>query len=216
MRITVRRGFGALPEVVECEWPVLCTWLVSNAATQYTSKEDVPLWLPSATAQHQGPQGAANTSGWLESDQDPEGLWLAVLDFDDTPQDAWDRAGDMAKHLGPGLAHTTWQHGTTVGALRGDGTVRGRIILPFDRPVPLEAWPRTWNAIALAFQSVGATIDPQCKNANRCYWVPSADPKGPLRGRAWTEEWQAPARTGQIDTAGVPSAQVGDPGAVRS
>lgn len=193
VRISLRYVFGAEPEVTQCTWPEIAGFLVASAGTVYPHKEAVPLWLPGATAQHTtasplayAPGALGWTTGWESSDQDPEGLWLGVFDFDDTPADAFEAAINAVKSQGPGLAHTTWQHGTTPGALRGDGTARGRIIFPLASPCPLEIWPTFWAGMAAGFSAIGAPPDGQCKNANRCYWVPCQNPKGP---KTWIEVW---------------------------
>lgn len=169
-----------------CDWPALVAFLRASAGVTYQTKDAVPLWLPGATAKHTASGAPGCTSGWLDTDQDPEGLWLAVLDFDDVPAEGFDAAVRVARAAGNGIAHTTWQHGTTPGARNGDGTVRGRIIIPLAAPCPLAQWPTLWSALAAGFANVGAPVDQQCKNANRCYWVPVQNPQGPP---VWFEAW---------------------------
>lgn len=61
-------------------------------------------------------------------------------------------------------------------------TVRGRLIVPFSRPVEAHEWPRFWPIFA---QSIGLGYqDDQCKDPNRCFFFP-AHPSPPPTPPIW-------------------------------
>ena len=119
---------------------------------------------------------------------DPEGAWAIGLDLDDVPDASFRNAVELAQTLSDaGLAHTTWQHGTTV-----EGTTRGRIVIPFDTPVPAEHWETTWERFAHVFATqAGVTIDPACKNIGRRFWLPSVNVHAPppFNEEVWLVTW---------------------------
>lgn len=188
MKISIRRGFSAAPDVVTCEWPELVSWFEAGAKTAYARKEDVPLVLFGATESHRRGVGLTEeiTSGWEAGDQNAEGLWCAAFDFDDVQPEGFAAALEHAKTLGAGFAHTTWQHGIV------PGVVRARIVLQCAEPIPLDRWPGLWAYLAQSFSRFAA-VDAQCKNANRCWYVPSRNPSSALQADgAWFEAWPAP------------------------
>lgn len=183
MRISLRQGFGAAPQVLEQSWAELLSLYQAcvNAHGRYPSKEQVPLVA----------FGAYNVPdekgiGFREACLNPEGLWCIGLDYDDTPWEEGLRVIARSKELSPqgGLWHTTWQHGLT-----GNEVVRMRIVLPLGRggqacAVPSAAWPTVWEAISGALSAPG--LDTACKNVGRCWYLPSSGiPNQPPLWGAW-------------------------------
>lgn len=62
------------------------------------------------------------------------------------------------------LVHSTHSHRTENGSYR--------VVIPFAEPVPVAAWPDTWQAIN--HQYAAGKNDPACKNPERIYFLPSA------------------------------------------
>ena len=191
MRISLRQGFGAAPQVLEQSWAdVLGLYQVAvNAHGRYASKEQVPLVAfgeYSVDDGHRDKFGNPTGPGFREACLTQEGLWCIGLDYDDTPWQEGLRVIELAKQLSPqgGLWHTTWQHGLT-----GNEVVRMRIVLPLGRggvacSVPAEQWPTVWEAIAGALAAPG--LDTQCKNVGRCWYLPSSGiPNQPPLWGAW-------------------------------
>lgn len=192
MRISLRQGFGAAPQVLEQSWADVLG--LYGAAVQahgtWASKEQVPLLAFGAYEIDDGARdlktGALKGIGFREACLSPEGLWCIGLDYDDTPWEEGLRVIALAKELSPdgGLWHTTWQHGLT-----GNEVVRMRIVLPLGRggvacAVPAEDWPTTWQVIANALAAPG--LDQACKNVGRCWYLPSSGiPNQPPLWGAW-------------------------------
>lgn len=171
MRISLRQGFAAAPQVLENTWAEVVSLYGAavSAHGTWTSKEQVPLIA----------FGAFNVPdekglGFRETCLNPEGLWCLGLDYDDTP---WEAALDVigrAQMLSPegGLWHTTWRHGTT-----GNDVARFRIVLPLGRngvgsAVSPELWPHAWNMFSNQLYAEG--LDAACKNVGRCWYLPSS------------------------------------------
>lgn len=183
MRITLRQGFAAAPQVLEQTWAEVVSLFGAavSAHGAWTSKEQVPLV---AFGAFDVPD--AKGLGFRETCLNPEGLWALALDYDDTPWEAGLQLIERAKALSPqgGLWHTTWQHGLT-----GNEVVRMRIVLPLGRSgvacsVPAEAWPGVWETLSGALSAPG--LDTQCKNVGRCWYLPSSGiPSQPPLWGAW-------------------------------
>ncbi len=131
----------------------------------------------------------------------PEGLWCIALDFDDAHPDVFARILDEARHISRvGLVHTTWKHGLThprstlaLGARwseTGDVMpVRARIIMPCVDPewrtgspyVPVSAWDAFWSQVvhALGADRPGSGLDTQCRNPERCWYLPCRNVDAP-------------------------------------
>jgi len=180
MRVTLRRGFAAPPEPVDCTWRELCDFLRGGAPLQYSRKEDVPLIL------------FGSCRGFHEQEID----WLCclTLDFDGVSFEAFQSALEFCHaNSSHGFAHTTWSNGTP-----GDA-IYARIILPIDGPdgtpgegqIATASWGVGWERFTAAlFAASGAQSDPSCKNASRCWYVPATNTATPhYTLPVWIEEW---------------------------
>lgn len=191
MRISLRQGFGAAPQVLEQSWAdILGLYSAAvSAHGSWPSKEQVPLVAFGAYEIDDyavdGKTGLPKGIGFRETCLATEGLWCIGLDYDDTPWREALRVIAEAKELSPsgGLWHTTWQHGLT-----GNEVARIRIVLPLARhgiakPVPAEAWPALWAAVANRLGAPG--LDTACKNIGRCWYLPSSGTKEAPSWGAW-------------------------------
>lgn len=187
MRITLRRGFAAAPEVYEQTWPEAFSLykacaariLAPDALRPNDKPADLPLvaWTAFDVPDAQG-------LGCRETNQSPEGLWAVSYDFDDTPANVVGDICGRARELSPqGLVHTTWKHG-----YGPPGTARARLVLPFERPIPIPAFDRVWETVA---QRIGALmaegLDVQTRNPNRLWFLPATRQGAPLP--CWLDAW---------------------------
>lgn len=92
-----------------------------------------------------------------------------ALDFDHVYSRAeLMKALTLAKEISThGICHTTWSDDPDA----PNGTCF-RIIIPFDKPLPLSEYSTVWERFAAAFTAIGVPPDGQCKNPNRRYYVP--------------------------------------------
>lgn len=191
--ITIRRTFGAMPEIHRVTWapgPEL------SVVDLYETHRSLP--LKSSTRPDEKPadlplvsfgaydQADRKGPGCRESNLNPEGVHVLALDYDDlTPQDML-RVLSAAKSFSPeGLAHTTWNHG-----LKGD-KVRARVVMPLDGPVPACAWGTFWQ---YANDALCGLADPQCKNIGRFWYLPCVNLDAPAwvlgtDGGCWLDVW---------------------------
>ncbi len=133
----------------------------------------------------------------------PEGLWCIALDFDDAHPDVFARILHEAKGMSRvGLVHTTWKHGLTRGLpasaaserahdpwVAGVTPVRARIIMPCVDPdwrsgnpyVAVSAWDTLWTQVvrALGADRPGSGLDTQCRNPERCWYLPCRNVDAP-------------------------------------
>lgn len=191
--ITIRRTFGALPEIHHVTWEgefsVLSLFeahrgLQLRSPTRPDEKPaDLPLVAFGAFDQHD-----RKGVGCRETNLNPEGLHCIALDYDDLlPSDA-QAVIQRAKQLNPqGLAHTTWNHGLS----GGGAAVRMRVVMPLSGPVGEYAWPTVWAAVN---ESLGGLADTQCKNIGRFYFLPCVNLDAPkwvlgTDGGCWFESW---------------------------
>jgi hypothetical protein len=158
MKVTLSPGLRCRPfEPVEMSWDGIADMFKLSATLPVHDRDSWNLMVFGAM------------SSWNDNTIAPEGLYAGAFDFDDCPNHALWAALDIAKALSPvGLAHTTWKHGVEA----PEGTSRGRIIIPFERPIPPHDWANVWHWWEAAFAQVGATIDPACKNIGRRYFLP--------------------------------------------
>ncbi len=189
MRITIRRGFGAPPEVHDLPWngPGSVTELMTvHAGARFKSQTrpdekppDLPLIGFGAFDQidRSGP-------GCRESNLHPEGLWALSYDFDDIPPDMAQSVLGVARSFSPeGFAHTTWQHGLK------QSVVRMRVIMPLPRPVGSAGWPALWEG---GYRELLSCADTQCKNIGRLYYLPAINLNAPAWAQqVWIDHWRA-------------------------
>lgn len=121
----------------------------------YPHKKAVPLFSP---AEFQGNRTNANAKTFH----------FGVMEFDDTPEDSllellqrWTQRG-TAFHL-----YSTWSHPEAT----QQGKVRVRLLVPFSRPVEAWEWPVVWETL---WRDCDCLPDEQDKDAQRCYFFPSA------------------------------------------
>ena len=99
-------------------------------------------------------------------------------------------------------AHTTQSH--------APAGPRWRVVLPLAWPVAAAAWPAIW-ARARRFLAPG--VDEACKDAARCYYLPSCRPGAPRESRRRSGRWIDPADLPQPPEAEASGrAQRGAPG----
>lgn len=160
----------------------------------YAAKFGIPMFSPA-----EWPAGAKKT---LDSVMR---VHFGVLDYDDVPLD--DLVQLLARMDVPYVFCSSWSHGDPyktklalermeqhrgsreaaiekmLAAWNGPPTqapslVRGRLIVPFSRPVEISEWRRVWNVLAKRYTYGRATVDRSCSDASHCYFVP-AHPKNP-------------------------------------
>lgn len=191
--ITLRRTFGALPEVHRVTWapgPELSVLdlytthrgLRLKSPTRPDEKPpDLPLVSFGAYDQHdrKGP-------GCRGTNLNPEGIHALAFDYDDvTPPQALDVLTRAKRFSAEGLAHTTWNHG-----IKG-AAVRMRVVMPLPQPVARHAWGAFWDH---ANNALGGLADQQCKNIDRWYYLPCVNLDAPgwvlaQDGGCWFESW---------------------------
>ena len=132
------------------------------------AKKEIPGWSP-----------ATYNAGTTRGRAGVRSLSCLVLDYDngtpiDVALDSW--------HWRPGILHTTWSHTIKVH--------KYRVILPLHRPVSVADWPAVfrwaerWTRQCVNVDQLNgpedypraeyrATIDPQCKDPGRFYFVPA-------------------------------------------
>ncbi len=178
MLITLRSAWAAPPVVHDVTWEQVRSLFHANAQLTYHPNVDgksKPLDLPLICF--------AVFEGSYKRTDLRSGLAAIALDYDDTPQDEFARVLELAKEQNEhGLVHTTWKHG--MGPI---GTVRARLILPFDSgELELQYWDAVWYATTHSgYQAEG--LDEQCKNPERCYYIPGSNPHAPWP--CWVESW---------------------------
>lgn len=169
----------------------------------YPSKKGIPMFSPA-----EWPVGERKTKDNVVA------VHFGVLDFDDVPEDDLSELLARTGYLTDFLFITSWSHGdpqklaealarraatqkadpflAAWGAPSTPTLVRGRLVVPFSRPVAAAEWPRFWPHLAHALEHGQAKPDRACKDPNRCYWFPAhpALPPAPpqhllhLEGRA--------------------------------
>ena len=141
-------------------WSMMRTRLVDGGSEtknwpEYHSKNELPAWSP--TIYKKGStRGAKNVVA----------VTCLVLDFDDgTPFYA---AADVFEQW-PFLLHTSWSH--------TDELHKWRIILPLERPVPVENWSACFNSALELWKSLkpagAGNPDPKCSDPCRIYYLPA-------------------------------------------
>lgn len=160
----------------------------------YAAKFGIPMFSPA-----EWPPGVKKTlDGVLR-------VHFGVLDYDDVP--LGDLVQLLARIDVPYVFCSSWSHGDPYktrlalermeerGAGRAEAIdrllagwdgppnepprlVRGRLILPFSRPVEIGEWKRVWSALASRYSHGRATVDRACSDASHCYFVP-AHPQNP-------------------------------------
>lgn len=101
---------------------------------------------------------------------------FGVLDLDDWSKEVpgWPE-DELIKLLAdlhdeiPYVFASSWSH-------PGGGKVRGRILVPFSRPVLPSEWPRFWPILNERYARGRA--DTKCKDPSRRYWVPAYEEGG--------------------------------------
>ncbi len=191
--ITLRRTFGALPEVYQVTWapsgnePSILNLYQTHRGLRLKSPTrpdekppDLPLIAFGAFDQidRKGP-------GCRGSNLNLEGIHALAFDFDDvTPAQAIEALQRAKKFSNEGLAHTTWQHGLS-------GLVRMRVVMPLPAPVARNAWGAFWDH---ANNALGGLADQQCRNIDRFYYLPCVNLDAPgwvlaQDGGCWFESW---------------------------
>ncbi|NJN63641.1 MAG: hypothetical protein HC882_01365 [Acidobacteria bacterium] len=110
-----------------------------------------------------------------QSQSDFRGVHVAVFDLDKHPHEKGpdgksrplleDEVATLVSGLRVDfLLTSSWSH-------TGNGSFRGRLILPLSRVVLPSEWPRLWPVINRIY--AGGLSDPACKDIARRYWVPS-------------------------------------------
>lgn len=182
MRLSIRRGYAAVPEVISCSWDQFVEFATASAAVTYRSKEDQPHLVFGATR-----------GSFKAVDLDPEGLWVIAIDYDDVPAEAFTQAVlAVQRTCGRGIAHTTWAHCASEGQPTDGSSVRGRILIGLDEPVPLAYELAARIALGVSIEAVsGATPDPETlKTSARFWFAPGTNPNAPAWARpCWIEAW---------------------------
>lgn len=200
--ITLRRTFGAMPEIFRVTWrdpgpdgdlTVVQLYeahlgLQLKSHTKPTEKPaDLPLIAFGAYDQvdRKGP-------GCRGSNLNPEGVHCIALDYDDLTVQESIAVLQRAKAFSPeGLAHTTWSHGLTK-AKRDPGNVgvRMRVVMPLDHAVSKDAWGFFY---ANASNALGGLEDTQCHNIDRFWFLPAVNVDAPAwvlnEGGCWLDVW---------------------------
>ncbi len=179
MLITLRSAWAAPPVVHDVTWEQVRELFHANAALTYAPNADhklKPLDLPLICF-------AAFEGSYKRTDL-RSGLHALALDYDDTPAGHFERVlARFRQNEQRGLAHTTWKHGTCNPSLQP--TVRARIIIPFADELELTNWDLIWANSADLYYADG--LDEQCKNPERCYYLPATNPNAPWP--CWVESW---------------------------
>lgn len=130
---------------------------------------------------------------------------FGVLDYDDVPMG--DLAQVLARIDVPYVFCSSWSHGDPYKtklaleqqsraqspldrALSGwdppsaapppeSRLVRGRLLVPFSRPVLPTEWRRVWQALARRYSYGRAVVDRACSDASHCYFVPAHPARPP-------------------------------------
>ena len=186
--ITLRRTFGAPPEIYQVTWDD-----PGDLSVVQLYEAHLGLTLKSTTRPDEKPADlplvafGAFAQGYRESNLSPEGLHCIALDYDDLlPSDATHVIA-LAKAFSPkGLAHTTWNHGIS----GGGSVVRMRVVMPLSGPIGPYEWQDVWHAVNGA---LGNLADRACKNVGRFYYLPAVNLDAPTwardGGRVWFESW---------------------------
>lgn len=196
--ITLRRTFGALPEVIRCTWGPASDGTHPTIVQLYETYLGLPLKSPTRPDE-KPPElpliafGAFDQldrkgAGCRGSNLNPEGVHALALDYDSIEtgqaQDVLRRAKVFSD---TGLAHSTWNHGIKPG-------VRMRVVLLLPSPVSAHSWEVFWSA---ANQALGNLADTQCKNIDRFWYLPAINVQAPAWAcdmktgspRVWFESW---------------------------
>lgn len=187
MRITLRRGFAAAPEVYEQTWPEVVSLyracagriLAPDAYRPNDKPQDLPLVAFTAfdVPDHEG-------LGCRATNQSPEGLWSITFDFDDSPPERIGAIAGKAREFSPkGLIHTTWKHG-----YGPPGTARARLVIPSPTPIPAAQYQRVWDLTAGQIGAVDCPgLDLQTQNPNRLWYLPVTRQGAPMP--CWLDAW---------------------------
>lgn len=200
--ITLRRTFGALPEIFHvtwldpgdtCELTVVQLYtthlgLQIKSPTKPTEKPaDLPLVAFGAFDQidRKGP-------GCRGSNLNPEGVHCIALDYDDLTAPEAAAVLVRARAFSPeGLAHTTWSHGLTKAKRDPEQVgVRMRVVMPLPAPFTKGEWEQVWTN---ADWALGGLADAQTKNIDRFWYLPAVNLDAPAwvldRGGCWLDVW---------------------------
>lgn len=155
------------------DWSALSANL-TEPVTHTGDKLDLPGWIPARFLPGETRRRAAGV----------ESVSALVLDLD---------AGDVgpegeAARLAAGsmgwaaLFHTSWSHTPE--------KPKGRLVLPLDKPCPVDRWGETWKAAASWAKHEGLTVDPAAKDPCRLYFLPAVRPGNAGAFRAWADPGQ--------------------------
>lgn len=181
MRVSIRRGYSAIPEVISCTWDQFVTFMKASAGVQYPTKEDQPHLMLCATR-----------GSFRAADIDPEGFWAIALDYDDVDADRFAAAVVAAQGLCQGLAHTTWGHCVSEKGAKDGSSVRGRIIIALEEPCPIGSELAARIAIGMRIENrSGAAPDPETlKSSARFWFAPGTNPSAPTWAKpCWVDSW---------------------------
>ena len=138
--------------------------LLTDPRIHAGEKERLPGWVPAIM---KGPDLTMRRCS-----ENVEALSCIVLDLD--KGEPLDRCIDLAAGL-QAIAHTSWSH-------RPDYP-KARLVLPLAEPAPAAKWPTVWGAAARWAASRSLTVDPQCKDPSRLYFLPAVPTGIPERRR---------------------------------
>lgn len=167
MLVATRGIYETRPECLDVSWPDFCTWFASCAPLEMVRREDVPLWSPGGFS----PEGVADVHAGERT--------MLCLDYDGRAQEDFDRVRTLAAPFAR-LIHTSHSHGVKDG-------YRFRLVIPFDRPVPIESWSHVWAA---AVQFFHTQPDTKCRNISRWYFLPASNPQA---APCWIESYDGAA-----------------------
>jgi hypothetical protein len=153
MLVATKGIYETVASVIDTTWPELVAWLRQNAELSNPSRDAVPFWSPGSFS----PYGVKDEHALPRE--------LLVLDYDGRTSEEFEHIRTAARGFAS-VIHTSHSHGVKEG-------YRFRLIVPFDRPVPVEAWAHVWRA-AVAF--FGVAPDGKCKNVGRWYFLPASNP----------------------------------------
>ncbi len=115
---------------------------------------------------------------------------LGAVDLDHATEDI---LGSVLLHLSDTglefLLYTGWSHGL-------NGETSARILVPFTRPVSAREWDSFWPRMN---QALGGRCDPQVKNVDRAYFLPSA----PAQRHHLAQLYHQPGRPLDVDAWGA-------------